>query len=168
MRLTREYFLQPTLQLAQDLLGKALVFQHHEGLITETEAYIGHGDPACHGARGKTPRNAALFGPPGHTYVYFIYGMYFCLNVVTEAVGIPAGVLIRGVRLFYPEPKNIKGPGSLCKQLGITRVHNGIDLTTQDDFYLKCQRYAPDYVATPRIGIKVGTEKFWRFVCTVR
>jgi DNA-3-methyladenine glycosylase len=166
MRLKRDYFLQPTLGLAQNLLGKVLRFKNYEGFITETEAYIGQDDPACHAARGKTLRNVVMFGPPGFSYVYFIYGMYFCLNIVTEAEGYPAAVLLRGIKLFSPEIKSLDGPGKLCKHLGLTKEHNGVDLITSKDFYVEDTNHKPGYIATPRIGIKVGMDKLWRFKTT--
>lgn len=162
--LDKDYFSQPTLHVAQDLLGKELTFKDYKGLITETEAYIGQDDPACHAARGKTPRTTVMFGPAGVSYVYFIYGMYFCLNIVTEAEGFPAAVLIRGLHLNHPENKILNGPGKLCKHLGITREHSGVDLTTSDVFYVQDKGLKLGYIATPRIGIKVGTEKLWRFL----
>ncbi|MGI4850662.1 MAG: DNA-3-methyladenine glycosylase [Janthinobacterium lividum] len=164
MRLQRDYFLQPTLHVAQDLLGKKLTFKDFSGIITETEAYISQDDPACHAARGRTPRTSIMFGVGGFSYVYFIYGMYFCFNVVTEAEGFPAAVLIRGLRLLNPETKNFDGPGKLCRHLGITKEHNGIDLTCAEDFYIEDSHLKPDFLATPRIGIKVATDKLWRFV----
>ena len=166
IRLDTDYFSQPTLDVAKDLLGKELTFNDYKGLITETEAYIGRDDPASHAYRGQTPRTAVMFGPPGVSYVYFIYGMYFCLNIVTEKEGTAAGVLIRGLQLMQPESKNLNGPGKLCKHLGITREHNGIDLTTSHSFYVQDKGLTPGYVATPRIGIKVATERLWRFLIT--
>jgi len=163
MRLQKDYFLQPTLDVAQDLLGKVLVFKNYRGVITETEAYVGRDDPACHAARGETPRNSVMFGPPGFTYVYLIYGIYFCLNVVTEAEGFPAAVLIRGLNLFAPELKPLDGPGKLCKALGLTTAHNGVDLTTSKDFYMEDENITLAFVATPRIGIKAGADRLWRF-----
>ena len=162
--LKRDYFLQPTLHVAQDLLGKSLVFKDYEGLITETEAYIGQDDPACHAARGKTLRNSIMFGPAGFSYIYFIYGMYFCLNIVTESEGFPAAVLLRGLNLFSPQIKKLDGPGKLCKYLGITRDHNGIDLTTSENFYVRDRNFKPSYISTSRIGIKVGVDRLWRFI----
>jgi DNA-3-methyladenine glycosylase len=164
-RLSRDFFLRPTLLVAQELLGKKLIFHEYEGIITETESYIGFDDKACHAARGKTLRNAMMFSPGGFTYVYFIYGMYFCLNFVTEQEEFPAAVLIRGLYLLSPENKNLNGPGKLCKHLGITKEHNGMDLTTSSHFYIKDTNLKPSYIATPRIGIKVGLDKLWRFVC---
>jgi len=102
--------------------------------------------------------------PPGSSYVYMIYGIYFCLNIVTEKMGFPAAVLIRGLTLFTPDHKILDGPGKLCKYLAINREHNGLDLTTSTDFYIENQGYTPNFVVTPRIGIKVGKEKLWRFL----
>jgi len=166
IRLEKDYFSQSTLHVAKDLLGKELTFRDYKGLITETEAYRGQDDPACHAARGKTPRTTVMFGPAGVSYVYLIYGMYFCLNIVTESEGFAAAVLIRGLHLMHPENKNLNGPGKLCRHLGITKEHNGIDLTSSDAFYVQDKGLKPGYIATPRIGIKVGTEKLWRFVVT--
>jgi hypothetical protein len=96
--LTRDFFHRPTVLVAQELLGKTLVFNGQRGRITETEAYLGQADdPACHAARGKTKRNAVMFGQAGLSYVYFIYGMYYCFNIVTEDEHFGAAVLIRGV-----------------------------------------------------------------------
>lgn len=163
-RLSRDFFMLPTLVVAQKLLGKIMVFEHSAGLITETEAYIGQDDPACHAARGKTPRNAVMFGPAGFSYVYFIYGMYYCLNFVTEEEGTAAAVLIRSLMLIEPAPLHLNGPGKLCRHLSITRDHNAIDVTESTSFYVKDSPLSPAYEATPRIGIKRGQEKLWRFV----
>jgi len=163
-RLSRDFFTLPTLTVAQKLLGKIMVFGNAAGLITETEAYIGLTDPACHAARGKTPRNTVMFGPAGFSYVYFIYGMYHCLNFVTEEEGMPAAVLVRGLMLIKPSPLHLNGPGKLCRHLGITRAHNAIDVTESESFYVKDSPLTPTYEATPRIGISKGQEKLWRFV----
>ncbi|MDF3034659.1 MAG: 3-methyladenine glycosylase [Alphaproteobacteria bacterium] len=160
-RLDRSFFLRPTVQVAQDLLGKRLVFQNLSGVITETEAYHQDNDPACHAYRGKTPRNTPMFGPAGHSYVYFIYGMYYCLNIVTEPESIGAAVLIRGLKT---ETTLLNGPGKLCRHLMITKAHNAIDLITSDDFYVCDEGLTPHFIATPRIGIRHGTDKLWRFV----
>lgn len=163
-RLPRSFFERPTLEVAQDLLGKIMVFETMEGLITETEAYIGQEDPACHAARGKTPRNEVMFGPAGFSYVYFIYGMYHCLNFVTEDEVFPAAVLIRGLMLIDPTPLHLNGPGKLCRHLGITRAQNEIDLIENPLFYLKDSPFSPAYETTSRIGIRHGKDKPWRFV----
>jgi DNA-3-methyladenine glycosylase len=163
-RLGYEFFNRPTLNVAQDLIGKVMVFGEHKGIITETEAYIGSNDPACHAARGRTSRTDVMFGPAGRTYVYFIYGMYHCLNFVTEDTGFPAAVLIRGITLKTHPCLVLDGPGKLCRFLDITKHHNDIDLTKDCSFYVEDQQAFPPFLATPRIGISKGQEKFWRFV----
>ena len=163
-RLSRDFFNRPTLIVAQELLGKIMVFDTSAGIITETEAYIGEDDPASHAARGKTQRNAVMFGPAGFTYVYFIYGMHYCLNIVTEEEGFPGAVLIRGLMLIEPSTLQLNGPGKICSHLGITREQNALDLTENDTFYIKDTPFRPPYETTPRIGISKGQEKLWRFV----
>lgn len=165
-QLTRDYFAQPTLEVAQDLIGKVMTFEGTSGVITETEAYIGENDPACHASKGVTPRTKVMFGPPGKAYVYLIYGMYHCLNFVTENEGFPAAVLIRGVKLLAEPKIHLDGPGKLCRDLGITRDHNGEDLVKNGPFRVEDQGMHFPYEATPRIGIKVGTDKLWRFVAS--
>jgi len=165
IRLDRTFFQQPTLEVAQNLLGKVMTFGEHQGIITETEAYIGKDDAACHAARGLTPRTKVLFGPAGHAYVYLIYGMYYCLNFVTEKEGFPAGVLIRGLKLTTPPFFHLDGPGKLCRFLGIDLTYNALDLITSEFFYLSdIQGPLLPFKITPRIGIKVATDKLWRFV----
>ena len=162
MPLTKLFFDRPTLQVAKDLIGKQIVFGDRRGIITETEAYIGTDDPACHAARGKTPRNSIMFGQAGFAYVYFIYGMYYCLNFITEKEGFPAAVLIRGV--IDPETgKHYDGPGKLCNYFGITKEHNGINICNSAEFYVDDSAATFKIDRTPRIGIKAGTEKLWRF-----
>lgn len=163
-RLSRDFFNRPTVIVAQELLGKIMIFGSMAGIITETEAYIGQDDPACHAFRGKTPRNAVMFGPAGYSYVYFIYGMYHCLNFVTEEEGQPAAVLIRGLMLIQPEQLHLNGPGKICRHLKITREHNALNLTENEDFYVKESSLSPLYESTPRIGIRRGQDKLWRFV----
>ncbi len=111
--LPRNFYERPTLTVAGELLGKVLKFSNFSGIITEVEAYIGMNDPACHAARGYTNRTSVMFGMPGFSYVYFIYGMYYCLNIVTETEGFPAAVLIRGLKLIEPLEANLGGPGIL-------------------------------------------------------
>lgn len=163
MRLKRTYFENPTLDVAQDLIGKVMVFEDFKGIITETEAYIGKDDPACHASRGMTPRTQVMFGPAGFSYVYFIYGMYHCLNFVTEKEGFPAAVLIRGLKLIEGNIHH-NGPGKLCRALGITREHNDLDLTTHPTFGVYDEGIHLPYEITPRIGISQGQDKLWRFV----
>jgi DNA-3-methyladenine glycosylase len=165
-KLTREFFEQPTLKVAQELLGKKLIFQNTQALITETEAYIGQSDPACHAARGKTKRTEIMFGKAGFSYVYLIYGVYHCLNFVTEIENFPAAVLIRGVKLITSPNNHLKGPGKLCKYLGITRQNNGVDIVNSNDFHVLDSNYKPNYDTTTRMGISAGKDKLWRYVAT--
>ncbi len=160
-RLSRSFFERDTLDVAPDLLGKVLVFGPHRGIITETEAYRGADDPASHAFRGPTPRTLVMFGHPGFSYVYLIYGMYHCLNIVTEPKDTAAAVLIRGL---WVDGKHLNGPGKLCRYLELDKAHNGHDLIESKNFYVVDEGIKLPFEATPRIGIKVGTEKLWRFV----
>jgi DNA-3-methyladenine glycosylase len=160
-RLPRDFFSRHTVEVAQDLLGKKLVYGDQEGIITETEAYRGSDDEASHASRGITPRTSLMFGEPGRAYIYFIYGMYYCLNIVTEEPPSPGAVLIRSAQ--FPH-KHIQGPGRLCKHLGLTKDQNGVDLLTSPTFYVLSQGEPVSYEATPRIGIQKAKDKLWRFV----
>lgn len=162
--LGREFFGQSTLTVAQNLLGKTLLFNNIQGIITETEAYIGEEDPACHASKRKTKRTEVMFGSAGYSYVYMIYGMYYCLNFVTEKSNFPAAVLIRAIEINGIPKQNLNGPGKLCRYLGITKQHNKIDITKSNNFFVFDTQQKISYIATPRIGIKVGTDKLWRFV----
>lgn len=160
----RSFFEQPTLTVAKELIGAMLHFNDYAGIITETEAYIGQDDPACHAARGITPRTKVMFGAAGYSYVYLIYGMYHCLNIVTEKEGFPAAVLIRGV-LCTTTQKHLNGPGKLCKTWGITKEHNALNMCNNNlSLYVTKGSQVASILATPRIGIKVGTEHLWRFI----
>jgi len=163
-KLNRSFFNRPSLEVATDLIGKILVFGNRKAIITETEAYIGTDDPACHAARGLTERTKVMFGPAGYSYVYLIYGMYHCLNFVTEEEGFPAAILIRGARLLEDTAVYLNGPGKLCRFLQINKSHNNIDITTSEDFYVLDSGLALPHIATPRIGIKQGLDKLWRYV----
>jgi len=136
LRLDNSFYNRHVVYVAKNLLGKTLVFGKVKGIITETEAYRGADDEASH-AFSWTPRSSIMFGPPGYSYIYFIYGMYHCLNIVTEEKNSPSAVLIRGLKL--PDI-HLNGPGKVCKYLGITREHNGINLVTDNNFYLT-ERY---------------------------
>jgi len=140
--LKRSFYNRPTIDVARDLLGKVLVHGSTAGVIVETEAYLGGDDLASHSARGRTERTGVIFGPPGHAYVYFIYGMYECLNLVAEPEGTPGCVLIRALepvagipimqdrRRAARKPEDLaSGPGKLTLALGITRAQNGADVT---------------------------------------
>lgn len=179
MRLSRRFYRRPTVQLARDLLGKTLFARSAEGLtagrIVETEAYLGHGDPACHAARGKTARNAVMFDRPGLAYVYFIYGMYNCFNVTSEPAGTAGAVLIRalepveGVALMQRRrgrqraTELASGPGKLCIALDIGLEDKGTDLLG-DRLWIEARGRRTEPVAvSSRIGISSGVELPWRF-----
>lgn len=161
--MTRDFYLRPTLIVAKNLLGKYLVFHDKSGRICEVEAYIGQDDLACHATRGKTKRNEVMFYCGGHAYIYLIYGIYNCLNIVTEKEGFPAAVLIRAIEL-----KNANGPGKLCRTLGLTRQHNGLDLT-KSELYIEDREKiisTNKIIQTPRIGVDYSGESAqlpWRF-----
>lgn len=168
--LTRSYFLRPTLTVARDLIGKYLVRDNGEevvaGKIVEVEAYVGTSDKACHASKGRTARTEVMFGPPGVAYVYLIYGMYHCLNVVTEREGFPAAVLIRAVEV---EGRLIDGPGRLCRLFEIDRSLNGLDLTRKQSLWFEDRGVAVsrrDIDQLSRIGVDYAGEwahKPWRF-----
>lgn len=163
-RISPDFFNRSTLKVARNLLGQYLEFNGKLGRIVETEAYIGEDDPACHAARGITPRTKVMYGPAGYSYVYFIYGMYYCLNIVTEKEGVPGAVLIRALHVVGESFHKTNGPGKLCRYLGITTAHNNINLLTSENFKLLKGKSVLNIQVTPRIGIKVGTDKLWRFV----
>ena len=178
-KLPRSYYARSTLELCPDILGKVLVYDSPAGRlaarIVEVEAYIGEGDPACHASAGKTSRAGIMFGKPGHAYIYFIYGMYHCLNFVTEPEGTAAAILIRGAEPLEGErimmansPKAnpvtlLSGPGKLCRAFGLTREQNGLDLT-KSELWVEDRGLAIKNVATsPRVGITKATRRPWRF-----
>lgn len=170
-QLRRSFFQRPTLKVAPELLGKEIVLRkktkESKGVIVEVEAYT-EDDPACHAARGKTPRNEVMFGPGGFSYVYFIYGMYHCLNFVTEKKGKPGAVLIRALESPDEDHRIAAGPGKLCKYLKITMKHNKIDCCDEDsplivvDNWLYKKR-SFSITQTKRIGISQATELPWRW-----
>jgi DNA-3-methyladenine glycosylase len=182
--LPRSFYDRPTLRVARDVLGKVLVHRSPDGTtagaIVEAEAYIGEDDPACHASPGPTPRNQPLYGPPGHAYVYLSYGVHHLFNVVTEAEGRPAAVLIRalepldGLELMrrrrapsrvdrtVPDHQLCRGPGSLARAMGISLAQNRIDLCA-GVLCLEDRGTGYDAVAwSPRIGISAGLEHAWR------
>ena len=163
MKLTYDFYNRHVVEVAKDLLGKKLVWGSFEGIITETEAYRGLDDVASHAALGMTSRSQIMFGPPGHVYVYLIYGMYHCLNIVTEKPGQPSAVLIRGLKL--PDV-HLNGPGKICRHLNIDRTHNNLSLVNHDSMYLMEGITNPIYQETARIGIKKAVDKLWRFIIT--
>jgi DNA-3-methyladenine glycosylase len=175
------FYSRPTLDVTSDLIGKVMVHQTRAGvaagMIVEAEAYIGEDDPACHAAPGPTKRNEPLYGPPGVAYVYLNYGMHYLVNVVTEAKGAPAAVLIRalapldGIPLMVKRRANGKpiheadlcrGPGNLTKALGISLRENRLDLTTSR-LWIEDRGLAPGRLSWgTRIGITRGAERPWR------
>lgn len=170
--LPRSFYARDTRMVARELLGHYLVHKSSEGVaagkIVETEAYL-QNDPACHAARGMTRRNQAMFGPPGCAYIYFIYGMYYCFNVVTREEGVGEAVLIRalepvaGISLmqFRRGRKKItelcSGPGRLVQALGIVKEQNGQDLTGGPLVICRGNHEGLPVVTTTRIGIKNGS-----------
>jgi DNA-3-methyladenine glycosylase len=165
--LKREFYDRPTIEVARALLGKVLVHGPTAGLIVETEAYLGGDDLASHSARGLTERTRVIFGPPAHAYVYFIYGMYECLNLVAEAAGKPGCVLIRALeplsgievmrrrRPAARKPEDLaSGPGKLTLAMAITRAQNGADVTRGSLVVREPpEPKAIEIQVTPRIGI---------------
>ncbi len=165
MRLKKEFFNRKTLVVARELLGKYLVRcvggKIIKVKITETEAYCGPNDLASHASRGLTPRTKIMFGPAGFTYVYLIYGMYNCLNIVTEKEGYPAAVLIRGI-------ENISGPGKVCRELKIDRSLNNVDIVTSREIWIEKGEVVKS--SQTKKGKRVGVDyagvyknKLWRF-----
>jgi DNA-3-methyladenine glycosylase len=189
--LPREFYNRNPITVARDLLGKLLIRREGRkllaGRIVEDEAYLGADDPAAHAYSGRTARNAALFGPPGHAYVYFIYGNHYCLNVSCMPEGYGEGVLLRamepvagidamaearGLELQSPAPPAqlrliSSGPGRLSEALDITRERdNAKDVTSRrSDLWFADDGYRPEkIVATPRIGIRKAVDEPLRFV----
>jgi DNA-3-methyladenine glycosylase len=166
--------------VARDLLGSVLVRDLPGGRVAarlvETEAYE-EGDPASHSFRGRTERTSVMFGPPGHLYVYFIYGMHWCMNVVTGRDGEGSAVLLRAGEPLEGLPEMVRrrrtadprllaaGPARLAQAFGVTRAENGIDLAQGEDFFLARGAPVPEeHVAVgPRVGIRVAAERPWRY-----
>jgi len=179
--LRRAFYERNTVRVAKELLGKVLVRKlgdtRLEGIIVETEAYRGYDDAASHAYRGPTRRNQVMFGEPGHAYVYFTYGMHYCLNVTTEPAGQAGAVLIRAVQPVkgIVEMKKRRrtehlrdlsnGPAKLTQAFAVTKVLNGHDLTAGKKLYITEPSVTePVHItASTRIGIKAGAEKLWRF-----
>ena len=191
--LPREMFARGAVEVAPTLLGCVLEHQTPEGLVavvlTEVEAYHGAADPASHAYRGRTARNAVMFGPPGHAYVYFTYGMHFCVNLVCLPPGTASAVLLRAGRVItgtelatarrsagrvppgraIPGRDLARGPGRLCKALAITREQNGADVCDPASplrVRWPGQRAKLDISQGPRVGISVAADLPWRFWLT--
>ncbi len=181
--LPREFYEQDVVRVGEQLLGKLLVHRTPEGVtsgvIVETEAYLPKNDPACHAARGKTPRNSVMYERGGTAYVYFTYGSHYLLNAVAEKEGVPSAVLLRalepvdGLGLMKKRRKThalenlCNGPGKLCQALSVTKNHNRMDLTSRKqglyimDIANMIQK--KNIAVTTRVGIREGSELPLRF-----
>ena len=179
--LPRSFYERPVLRVARDVLGRLLVHDGTDGRVSgrivEVEAYRGPLDPASHAFRGRTARNAVMFGPAGHLYVYFTYGMHYCANLVCEAAGRPAALLVRALepidgidlmrirRGVHDLHRLARGPGCVARALALDRTHDGLDLTRGPVWVADAPpvRHGHPIARGPRIGIRVGTERPWRF-----
>jgi DNA-3-methyladenine glycosylase len=170
--LPRAFYDRDTIEVARDLLGKHLVLhsggQSRIGRIVETEAYLGPHDLAAHSARGRTARTEVMFGPPGHAYVYLIYGIHHCMNVVTQAEGLASAVLLRALEPVQDLEMRSNGPGLLCRAMGIDRRLNGHDLLSPGFHIAEPPQPQPriSIVRRPRIGVDYAghwARRFLRF-----
>ncbi|OLD52874.1 MAG: hypothetical protein AUI58_01140 [Chloroflexi bacterium 13_1_40CM_2_70_6] len=169
----RAFYERPTARVARDLLGKVLVYDGPTGRravrLVEVEAYLGAADPASHAYRGPTARTAPMFGPPGRSYVYFVYGMYHCVNVVAERAGVAGAVLLRGaepVEGTGDDPRALAGPGKLARALGLTTAHTNMDLVRSRLSIRDAPPVASSRVVrAARIGLATGSTAHepWRF-----
>jgi DNA-3-methyladenine glycosylase len=172
-KLGSDFFARSVHEVAPDLIGVTLLVDGIGGPIVEAEAYDQE-DPASHGYRGRTERNAAMFGPPGRAYVYRSYGIHWCLNLVCEEEGAASAVLIRALEPIYgldemrsrrglDDPRLLcSGPGKLCQALGVTRGHDGLRLD-RPPFELRPRQHAVEVLSGPRIGITRAAELPWRY-----
>lgn len=172
-KITREFYARGTLTVARELIGTHLVHADggtlRVGRIVETEAYQGPKDLAAHSSRGRTPRTEVMFGPPGHAYVYFIYGFWYCLNLVTAAEGVPHAVLLRALEPVSGIEDRSWGPGLLCRAMHIDKRLNGADLCG-DVLWLErppaADRKPPRIARSERIGVDYAGDwarRPWRF-----
>jgi DNA-3-methyladenine glycosylase len=184
--LPREFFARPADQVAPDLLGCVIAHETADGLVAaalaEVEAYAGEADPASHAFRGRTARNAVMYGPPGYAYVYFTYGMHFCVNLVCQGEGDPSAVLLRAGRVIEGVPLArarrgvprdldlARGPARLCEALGIDRAQNGADAAGPASPLRVFAAPRPVPAASisrgPRVGVSRAAEIRWRFWVT--
>ena len=173
MKLLKDFFARSVHDVAPELVGATLLVDDVGGVIVEVEAYD-HEDPAAHGYRGWTERNASMFGPPGHAYVYRSYGIHWCLNLVCEEEGSASAVLLRALepvrgldamraRRGLDDPRLLAaGPGRLCQALGVTREHDGLPLD-RPPFELHERVGEVEVLAGPRIGITQAADRAWRY-----
>ncbi|MPY93651.1 MAG: DNA-3-methyladenine glycosylase [Acidimicrobiia bacterium] len=177
--MARAFFARSSLEVAPELLNKVLRAGERAGRIVEVEAYLGADDPASHAFRGRSARNGVMFGPPGHLYVYFSYGVHWCANVVCGEEGTATAVLLRALapvagvaEMFASRPAARRprdlcsGPGKLTQALGIGRAHDGADLVSGDrGLTLEDDGMAPpvEPVVAERVGISVAAERPWRW-----
>jgi DNA-3-methyladenine glycosylase len=171
-RVNRDFYARNTLRIARELIGLHLVHADGDALrsgrIVETEAYLGPEDLAAHSSRGRTPRTEVMYGPPGHAYVYFIYGFWNCLNVVTAPEGVPHAVLLRALEPVRGIADKTWGPGLLCRAMGIDRRLNGADLCGRE-LWIERPRGgsgAPRIASSARIGVDYAgrwARRPWRF-----
>jgi DNA-3-methyladenine glycosylase len=173
MTLRRDFFARSVHEVAPDLVGVTLLVDGVGGTIVEVEAYD-HEDPAAHGYRGRTARNASMFGPPGHAYVYRSYGIHWCLNLVCEEEGAASAALLRALeptqgldamraRRGLDDPRLLcAGPGRLCQALSVTREHDGLALD-EPPFRLEARTEPIEVVAGTRVGITRAAELPWRY-----
>ena len=171
--LARDFFARSVHEVAEELIGATFLVEEVGGTIVEVEAYH-HEDPAAHGFAGRTARNASMFGPPGHAYVYRAYGIHWCVNFVCEAEGIADAVLLRALepthgieimrrrRGIENERQLCAGPGRVCQAVGITRDHDGLPLD-RPPFRLEARTGKPEVACGPRIGITRATDLPWRY-----
>jgi DNA-3-methyladenine glycosylase len=184
--LPREFYARPAQEVAPDLLGCVITHETAEGLVAvalaEVEAYAGEADPASHAFRGRTARNAVMYGPPGHVYVYFTYGMHFCMNLVCQPEGDPSAVLLRAGRVIEGVPlartrrgaaRDIdlaRGPARLCEALDIDRSQNGADVAGPSGPLRVSAASRPVPAAGishgPRVGVSRAADVGWRFWIT--
>jgi DNA-3-methyladenine glycosylase len=157
--ITRTFYNRPALAVARELLGHRLVVLsgglRRAGIIVETEAYVGTQDLACHASRGRTPRTAVMFGPPGHAYVYLVYGMHHCFNAVTCPEGEAAAVLVRAVAPEQGLDGRTDGPGRLCRAYGLSRAQDGWDLCGGSSVWVEVGEGVPrrHVQRGPRVGV---------------
>ena len=163
-KLTREFYVRDTVTVAKDLLGKYLVHENegceYIGKIVEVEAYVGAHDLAAHSAKGITPRTKIMFGHPGYAYVYMIYGIHYCMNVVTEQEGNGSAILLRAVQPVKNISLRTQGPGLLCKAMRIDKKLNGHDLLS-DNFYIAEPEISEKFSIAKSARIGVSYAKHW-------